>query len=357
MSANIVTIMVVTILWLITIINGSYLPDDTRPNSQQEVIFNDDEESFLAKPPYLHSINQYFKQSTQDNEFEIEDNEDEEDELDDIISIEDINNISLKKPYTWQKVLDDIRNLNIQHGDKKSYKLFYLQRHGEGWHNYAMSKSYYNSSEWGCYWQLQSGDDVIEWEDALLTPLGIKQINNLRDQFDREELPFPNQFYVSPLRRTVKTWELMWKDKTDQKAIVKEFARESYGIGTESKRHDRKYLEDNFDFLTFENGFNDEDVLWTDKVHESKQHRNWRAQTLLIDIFQQLKQEEVDVISIVSHSGLISSILKVIGHKKWKLPTGSMIPVVIGIDWDKFGKVYKLSKPWKTMEDYCPIKN
>lgn len=62
-----------------------------------------------------------------------------------------------------------------------------------------------------------------------------------------------------------------------------------------------------------------EDDLSTDK----------RTKKLLEDIFN---NDSNTFISLTSHSGAISSILRVIGHRKFPLATGSVIPVLVRAD-------------------------
>lgn len=76
----------------------------------------------------------------------------------------------------------------------------------------------------------------------------------------------------------------------------------------------------------FEPGFAEEDVLWDPKNRESDQHRNERLACLLNDIFA---HDESTYISLTAHSGAITSILEVIGHRKFPLATGAVIPVVV----------------------------
>jgi len=63
-----------------------------------------------------------------------------------------------------------------------------------------------------------------------------------------------------------------------------------------------------------------EDDLSTDK----------RIKKLLEDIFS---HDSSTFISLTSHSGAISSILRVIGHRKFQLITGSVIPVLVRADF------------------------
>ncbi|KAK7686885.1 hypothetical protein QCA50_009961 [Cerrena zonata] len=284
------------------------------------------------------SIDSYFKQlkeSTDDSNFSI------------------IDDFGLEDQHTWNDVIEEVQRLNNKHGHKKQYKLFFLARHGEAWHNVA--EEYYSSKEWNCEWQMKDGNGTIEWFDAKLTSTGEGQIERLSKAWDSQihhnNAPIPQLYYISPLTRTLQTFELTWSNLIniyDSKPKVVELARETYGIGTESKRHNASYIDFNFPFVKFDTGFTFNDDLWIPDKHESHQHRNYRAHLLLNEIF---KKDDNTVISITSHSGLISSILKVIGHRKWELKTGQMVPVII--EGSKPGHYRKptLDRPWNDLKE------
>ncbi len=48
--------------------------------------------------------------------------------------------------------------------------------------------------------------------------------------------------------------------------------------------------------------------------------------TLLDDIFENDKNRYV---SLTTHSGSIASILRVLGHRPYRLPTGAILPVLV----------------------------
>ncbi|EAZ62945.2 hypothetical protein PICST_40227 [Scheffersomyces stipitis CBS 6054] len=288
----------------------------------------------IQHSPKFKSVNRFFKQNnpaTNDSDFSI------------------LADIGLNSNYSWSELVDELTSLN-KHHHHKQYKLFLLQRHGEGFHNIAPDLV----ANWTCQWQMQDGNDEMEWYDARLTEVGHEQITNLsksiETEIERRQMPLPESFYVSPMRRTLETWDLTWSTITKQQPLIKEFARETYGIGTESKRHTKEYIGQNYPFAVFEAGFSQNDELWKSEVHESNQHRNYRAAQLLSDIFI---NDSNQIISIVSHSGLIKSILKVIGHRKWTLKTGQMIPVIIEVDYTKRGRDFNLRKPWGRLPEYC----
>ena len=67
-------------------------------------------------------------------------------------------------------------------------------------------------------------------------------------------MPWPVKYFTSPLRRTLQTWELTWKDLKHETPLIKELARETYGIQTESKRHNKTYIHTNWPIFEFEKG-------------------------------------------------------------------------------------------------------
>ncbi|RLV90560.1 Phosphomutase-like protein 3 [Spathaspora sp. JA1] len=255
-----------------------------------------------------------------------------------------IANFGLKPEWNWDSLIEQVKSL-------PNHKLFLLQRHGEGYHNIAPTN--YSRHDWNCNWQLKSGNGEIEWEDARLTSVGQGQITSLRKQISlTKQFPQPQAFYVSPLRRTLETWDLTWRQPNQSPLpMIKELARETYGIGTESKRHNKTYIETNYPGFIFELGFSEIDNLWNPDFHESEQHRNYRSGKLLQELFNE--NEENYVISLVAHSGLIKSILQVIDHRKWPMHTGELIPVVIGMTYQS--EIYELDDPWRSLSDVCKI--
>lgn len=276
--------------------------------------------------PKFESSTDYFEQSDPD------------------ISVGSVNythNFGLKDQYSWSQVLDQL---------DEYHKLFFIVRHAFGVHQCNTP-----STDWTCYWQTLDGSDGQVWADALLTPQGVEQSKSLSQQIkSTPELPQPDRHFSSPLRRTLETWEYVWKDVTDKTPLIKEFARETYGIQTESKRHPKSYIKTNWPYVTFEDGFTEADELWSSSKRETGQHRKYRAASLLNDIFEQTSADE-KVISLVSHSGLIGSILEVVGHRDYPINNAVLLPVLIQRKKHKTDE-YKLSKPDKTFSDICPDK-
>lgn len=78
--------------------------------------------------------------------------------------------------------------------------------------------------------------------------------------------------------------------------------------------------------MTFEPDFSNKDPLWEKDYREPASARRYRLAQFLDDIFA---NDDGVVLSLTSHSGAIGSILEVLGHRKWALETGGVIPVVV----------------------------
>jgi hypothetical protein len=98
------------------------------------------------------------------------------------------------------------------------------------------------------------------------------------------------------------------------------------GVHTCDSRSKASAIAAEFPTYQFETGFSEDDLLYDPKTRESDEDRNQRLRTLLNDIFS---NDENVFISLMAHSGAISSILEVVGHRKFPLQTGAVIPVVV----------------------------
>ena len=79
------------------------------------------------------------------------------------------------------------------------------------------------------------------------------------------------------------------------------------------------------DFL-FEAEFPKKDELWSPDVREPDTAIDARMRSLLHDIFD---KDRSTFISFTSHCWAIHSILRVLGHRPFKLTTGSLITVFV----------------------------
>ncbi|KAF9509648.1 hypothetical protein BS47DRAFT_138544 [Hydnum rufescens UP504] len=65
-------------------------------------------------------------------------------------------------PQRWELFQDKVKTLQLQENtDDSSYKVFFVGRHGQGWHNLAEAK--YGTSAWNSYWSHLNTDGQIVW--------------------------------------------------------------------------------------------------------------------------------------------------------------------------------------------------
>ena len=115
----------------------------------------------------------------------------------------------------------------------------------------------------------------VRWADADLTVRGLEQAESLKRGLERlvaqEGVVVPERFYVSPLRRAVRTAEGVWRGLVEEtgegkgnfRLTVKEGLREGIGIHTCDRRSTRKEILRVFPSVEIEEGFAEEDLLWS----------------------------------------------------------------------------------------------
>lgn len=244
-------------------------------------------------------------------------------------------------PDRWKTFKAKITALNAEGKGSSVYKVVYLGRHGQGFHNVAEVK--YGTEAWDDYWSRLNGDGDIIWgPDPLLTPLGITQAQEANAAWVKESpfgIPTPEKCFSSPLKRALDTWKETFacegeKEKEKEvleegrkKVLILENCREEYGIHTCDKRSTKSSLRSTYPppVYTFEDGFTEEDLIWAPDERETKDHIRERAKRVLDVIFSL----EEAYVSITAHGGFINGFLQAIGRPMYSLPTGGVIPVVV----------------------------
>ncbi|KAJ5574063.1 uncharacterized protein N7459_008490 [Penicillium hispanicum] len=235
----------------------------------------------------------------------------------------------------WQKFAQDMEARNGPDQPTTKYKVLFLGRHGQGVHNVAESR--YGTKAWDEYWSLLDGDEWGTWVDAHLTDLGIAQAQTAHDAWAQQiehGIPTPQSYYVSPLHRCCQTAQVTFEGlnmpgTSPFRPLIKELLRETMGEHTCDRRSTASEIAAQFPEYRFEPGFVEEDRLWDPKARESNEERNRRLAALLTDIFA---NDENTFLSLTAHSGAITSILEVVGHREFPLATGAVIPVVVRAD-------------------------
>ncbi|KIW91612.1 uncharacterized protein Z519_07580 [Cladophialophora bantiana CBS 173.52] len=233
----------------------------------------------------------------------------------------------------WQRFALVIANLTKSAPSNVQYKLLFMGRHGEGWHNAA--ESYYGTPAWNCYWSLLDGNATATWSDAHLTNNGIAQALVANkfwlSRIQEQKIPTPQKYYVSPLYRCLSTANLTFSGlplppNEPFVPTVKALLRESISEHTCDRRSNKTYIRSQFPTYKFEPGFPETDQLWTGVTAETDLAQDARSKTLLDNIFS---TDDSTYLSFTSHSGEIASILRVLGHRTFSLNTGAVIPVLV----------------------------
>lgn len=116
------------------------------------------------------------------------------------------------------------------------------------------------------------------------------------------------------------------------------------------ERSNKTYIQNLLPAFKFEDGFTEEDELWKGYEGETSEAQLKRTRTVLDDIFS---NDDNTWISITSHSGQISSNLKVLNHITFSLSTGQAIPALIkAVNIRKVDPVTTTIQSW-TAEATC----
>jgi len=143
--------------------------------------------------------------------------------------------------------------------------------------------------------------------------------------------------------------------------IVKELLRETLHVHTCDKRSSLSTITSDFPHYIIEPGFAEDDPLWRPDNRETDDERDQRLQMCLDDIVidttskfndddddhgdnhnKNTKAEkiiEATFISLSTHSGAITSLLQILGHRSFKLLPGSMTPIVVRVERVKRGNL------------------
>lgn len=239
------------------------------------------------------------------------------------------------KEKPWEQILADVRALNEKSGPDVVHKVFFLGRHGQGFHNLANLK--YGEKAWNEHWLKICGDGEIVWApDPELTELGNAQAADNHHQLKVEladGLQLPTQWYSSPFRRSVDTLIGTWDGLVDLKLVkplIKEDLRETIGVHLCDKRSPRAVIAEKYEHRGFviEDGFVEEDVYFRTDYREKVWEQALRQNRLFQYIFDHSTKED-EIISVTSHSGSIRTQLMVLGHRPFAIGTGGMIPVFV----------------------------
>ena len=239
----------------------------------------------------------------------------------------------------WRRFAHQVAELNRAAPKSVEYKVLFMGRHGDGYHNDA--QAFYGTPAWNCYYSELDGNSTVIWADAHLSPLGVIQalaVNTFwKSEIANQRIPPPQSYYTSPLTRCLQTANYTFSGldlpaKRPFVPTVKELFREGISGHTCDRRNTSTYIHDLFPSYKIEKGFAEADPLWEALHGETQVDQNYRSKIVLDEVFE---SDDATYISITSHSGEIASILQVLGHQAFSLNTGAVIPVLVKAEVDK----------------------
>lgn len=218
------------------------------------------------------------------------------------------------KKTQWERFANQVFRLNRDAPHGVQYKLLYMGRHGEGYHNAA--ESYYGTPAWNCYYSELNGNSTITWADARLTTKGVTQAQSVNafwaSEIKNQNIPTPQSYYTSPLTRCLATANLTFSgldlpSRHPFVPTVKELLREGISGHTCDRRGNKSYIQSAFPGYRIEPDFTETDQLWEAYHGETQVDQDIRSKSVLDDVFSNNRET---YISITSHSGEIASILR-----------------------------------------------
>ncbi|KAK3671297.1 putative phosphoglycerate mutase pmu1 [Recurvomyces mirabilis] len=254
----------------------------------------------------------------------------------------------------WQQFQAQVAALNAAAPLNTVYKVLFMGRHGEGYHNAA--ETFYGTPAWNCYWAELNGNATATWYDADLTPNGINQAiiahNFWQHEIAVQKIPQPQSYYSSPLTRCLKTTNLTFNGIPTPEyypfvPTVKELLREGISIHTCDHRRNRTYIHNLFSTWDVSD-LGEYDTIWNGVSAETNDAQDARSKKVLDSIFG---TDDHTWLSITSHSGEIGSILRVVGHRSFSLNTGAVIPVLVKAQFLPSGPAP--SSPAYTVSTHC----
>jgi broad specificity phosphatase PhoE len=207
----------------------------------------------------------------------------------------------------WQKFALQVEALNAESPLDTVYKVLFLGRHGQGYHNAA--ESFYGTPAWNCFWAQLSGNGTSTWQDADLTADGILQAqiahNFWKQSYAVQKVPYLQSYYTSPLLRCLRTANITFTGLATPPyypfvPTVKEFFREGISLHTCDRRGNKTSIHKLFSQYRFEEGFNEQDELWNGVTAETSSAQQLRSLKALNDVFV---NDDHTWISVTSHSG------------------------------------------------------
>ncbi|TFK64453.1 hypothetical protein BDN72DRAFT_265464 [Pluteus cervinus] len=236
----------------------------------------------------------------------------------------------LDKKLTWDDLWSAIDSRNKSGNPGTLYKVFFLARHGEGVHNLGPS----------------SDDDVnnARGPDPHLTQEGLMEVITVNAVWRTElqnKMRFPTTSWCSPLTRCMETNTITFgrlqnvapddytvPATTLPKSLIVEKVRERCTHDKPQERLTKTFIHTVFPEYNFEDGFTEDDKMWTNDYDRAELHSDVQARAIEILRRAFTDPNSGNFISITTHSGFIGDLLKIIGHPAYTTHPAAVVPFV-----------------------------
>ncbi|KAH6682248.1 putative phosphoglycerate mutase [Plectosphaerella plurivora] len=234
---------------------------------------------------------------------------------------------------SWELLADHVARLNQAASGSTKYKVLFVTRHGQGYHNTMEAKV--GTEAWDNHWSKLDGDGTVVWADAKIDPNGIVQAAELSAIWSNvatnEKLPLPPSIYTSPLARCLETTRRVLsatyqEQGAEFRPVIKELLRERLTDHTCDRRSSLSWIQANYPDYVVEPGFSEEDTLWSSTRYETMEEHVARKQKVLEDIFN---TDDNGFVALVAHSMAISAILGVLREENIRVRAGSTIVLFV----------------------------
>lgn len=221
----------------------------------------------------------------------------------------------------WPDVNEFMDQFELTHPGSR-IKLVILLRHGEATHN--ATKARVGSKLWKEKYEMRP-----EFIDAPLTTRG-------KDQADSAALILEHQVakcglklqsvYVSPLDRTLQTYDRVFARLRDIPVYVVELARETLGVVNCDRRKLLAPKQTAYPQLDFSRVASENDTWWQPDHRETADEIAKRAAEFLNELFDKASER---CVLVVSHSGFSRGCFAAVGHHYYRPRNAEFIPLLI----------------------------
>ncbi|CEG41808.1 phosphoglycerate mutase family [Plasmopara halstedii] len=221
----------------------------------------------------------------------------------------------------WPDVYKFMDHFELTHPGRRM-KLVILLRHGEATHN--ATKASVGSKLWQEKYEM-----LPEFIDAPLTTRGKNQADSaaliLEKQITKSGLKL-QRVYVSPLDRTLQTYDRVFNRLRDIPVSVVELARETLGVVNCDRRGFLTPKQTAYPQMDFSRVASEDDTWWQPDHRETAEEIAKRAAEFLDELFDKTSER---CVLIVSHSGFSRGCFAAVGHHYYRPRNAEFIPLLI----------------------------